>query len=92
MFFASGRNDLERANVSKILKEARKIGWLSNEEYQNLIEAKKIRNPITHFRKPLDKDTIDLKAVLENKHQYDIIEEDAKYVLKVMLKLIGLKK
>ncbi len=89
MFFASGRNDLERANVSKILKEARKIGWLSIEEYQNLIEAKKIRNPITHFRKPLDKDTIDFKAVLENKHQYDIIEEDAKYVMKVMLKLIN---
>jgi len=88
MFFAFGRNDLERANVSKILKEARKTGWLSNGEYQNLIEVKKIRNPIIHFRKPLHKDTIEFKAVLENKHQYDIIEEDAKYVMKVMLKLI----
>ena len=41
MFFASGRHDLERANVSKILKEACKLGWLSNEEYQNLIKAKR---------------------------------------------------
>jgi len=89
ILFASGRNDLEKVNISKILKEAHIIGLLSDEEYQNLMEAKKIRNPITHFRKPLDKDTIDFKAVLENTHQYNIIEEDAKYVLKVMLKLIN---
>ena len=88
LFFASGRNDLERANVSKILSEANKIGWLSDEEYQNLLKAKKIRNSVIHFRKPLSKEAIDFKAVIENKHQYEIIEEDAKYVLQVMLKLL----
>lgn len=88
LFFASGRNDLERANISKILSEANKIGWLSDKEYQQLLKAKKIRNPVTHFRKPLDRKTIDFRAVIENKHQYEIIEEDAKYVLMVMLKLL----
>ncbi|MGK9370152.1 hypothetical protein ACSSWA_14740 [Melioribacter sp. Ez-97] len=86
--FASGRNDLERANISKILDEAKILGWLSNIEYQNLMKAKKIRNSVIHFRKPLDEETVDFKAVIENKHQYEIIEEDAKYVLQVMLKLI----
>lgn len=89
MLFASGRNDLEKANVSKILKEALKIGLLYDEEYQNLIKAKEIRNPIIHFRKPSDKEDIDFKAILENKQKYDIIKEDAEYVMKVMLKLIN---
>lgn len=88
MFFATGRDDLERENFSKILKEAQKIGWLSNEEYQNLLKAKKIRNPITHFRKPLHEDTIDFKAISKDKHQYYIIEEDAKYVLTAAFRLI----
>ena len=88
LFFASGINDLERANISKILSEANKIRWLSDEEYRHLLKAKEIRNPVTHFRKPLDKETIDFRAVIENKHQYEIIEEDAKYVLQVMLKLL----
>ena len=88
LFFASGRNDLERANISKILSEARKIRWLSDGEYRQLLNAKKIRNPITHFRKPMDKECIDFKAVIENKHQYEIIEEEAKYVLQVVLKLL----
>lgn len=88
MFFASGRNDLERANISKLLEEALQSGLLSNEEYRNLITTKKIRNPITHFRKPLHKEDLDLKAIFENKHHYEIIEENAKYVLKAALKLI----
>lgn len=88
LFYASGRDDLERANISKILSEANKMGWLSDEEYQQLLKAKKIRNPVTHFRKPLNQETKDFRSILENKHQYKIIEEDAKYVLMVMLKLL----
>jgi len=88
LLFASGRDDLEKANISKILNEARMVGWLSEVEYQNLLKAKIIRNPITHFRAPLHKESIDNKSVMENKHQYEIIEEDAKYVLKVVLKLV----
>jgi len=41
-----------------------------------------------HFRKPLDEDTIDFRAVQEGKHQYEIIQEDAKPVMKLALKLI----
>ena len=36
-FYASGRDDLERANISVLLREARDKGWLSIEEYEALI-------------------------------------------------------
>lgn len=87
LFFATGRDDLERANISTTLSEAKNIGWLSDKEYKHLLKAKKKRNLVSHFRKPLHKETIDFRAIVKNEHQYKIIEEDAKYVLQVMLKL-----
>ena len=87
LFFASGKKELEISNIANILSKANEIGWLSDEEYQNLMKAKKIRNSVIHFRKPFDKEDIDFKAVTENRHQYEIIVEDAKYVLQVVLKL-----
>jgi hypothetical protein len=88
LFCASGKKELEISNITNILFKANEIGWLSDEEYQNLMKAKKIRNSVIHFRKPFGKEDIDFKAVIENKHQYEIIEEDAKYVLQVVLKLL----
>ena len=88
LFFASGKNKLARSSVANILSKANEIGLFSDEEYKHLLKAKNIRNSVIHFRIPLDKETIDFKAIFENKHQYEIIKEDAKYVLQVVLKLL----
>ncbi len=89
LFYASGRNDLERASISALLKEAMKCGWVNQTEYENLERARKARNPITHFRKPLHGDTIEYRAVIENELPYMIIEEDAQHVIEIVLHLLG---
>jgi hypothetical protein len=89
LFYVSGRNDLERASISTLLKEALNNGWINQTEFNNLQHARKIRNPVTHFRKPLYDDTIEYRAVMENELPYTIIEEDAQHVMETVLHLLG---
>lgn len=85
LFYASGRNDLERANISTLLREALNCGWMCQIEFDNLQRAREIRNPVTHFRRPGYDDTIEYHAVIENELPYTIIEEDVRHVMEAAL-------
>lgn len=88
-FYASGKDDLERANISKLLQEARNNNWISESELVNLDRARKIRNSITHFRQPGYQDTIEWRSVEDNNHPYQIIEEDAYHVMETIFHLMN---
>ena len=89
LFYASGRNDLERANISTLLQEALNYEWIDQAEFDNLQHVRRIRNPVTHFRKPLDRDRIEYRFVTENVPSYAIIEEDARHVMESIFRLLG---
>jgi len=89
LFYASGRNDLERASISTLLKEALNHGCVSQMELDNLQHARDVRNAITHFRRPGHVDTIESRAVIDNRLPYAIIEEDARHVMETVLHLLG---
>jgi len=89
LFYASGRNDLERASISRLLDEALKSAWISDEEFANLHYARKIRNPIVHFRSPDGEETLEYRSVLENEHPYSILENNALNVMKTVFHLLG---
>ncbi len=88
MFYAAGRNDLERASISKIFDEAVAIGWLSDKERDWLDRARKMRNPVTHFRPPLVKDSIEYRSVNQEEGPYDVLEEDARHVMATVMRLL----
>lgn len=88
IFYAAGRNDIERASISILLQEAVKYGLITQTEFDNLNHARNIRNPITHFRKPLDDDTLEYRALKENEFEYTIIEEDARHIMEVIFHLL----
>jgi len=89
LFYASGRNELERAGISILLKEALAYNWIDQAEFDNLQRARRIRNPITHFRRPLHSDTIEYRAVMQDGMPYTIIEEDARHVMETAVHLLG---
>lgn len=89
LFYAIGRDDLERANISTLLREALNCGWMNQIEFDNLQRARETRNPITHFRRPGHDETIEYRAVTENELPYIIIEEDARHVVETVLHLLG---
>jgi hypothetical protein len=89
LFYMLGRNDLERANMSKLLKEALGQDWITRREYARLEEIRKLRNPITHFRKPRHDDTIEYRATAQDELPYKVIENDAYKVMEIALHLLG---
>ena len=62
---------------------------MNQTEYANLERARKARNPITYFRRPLHGDTIEYRAVIENELPYTIIEDDAQNVMEIVLHLLN---
>jgi len=89
LFYASGRNELEKASISKLINEAQEVKWISKEEFANLNHAREIRNPIVHFRSPGGKETLEYRSVIENAHPYSLLENDASNVMKTVFHLLG---
>jgi hypothetical protein len=88
-FYASGRNDLERSGISELLREARDIAWLNTAEYEAFDRARKIRNPVTHFRRPGHSDGIEHRMVEENEYPYALIEQDARTIAAAVMHMLG---
>lgn len=88
-FFGAGRNDLKRAGAFDLLNEAKKEGIITNYEFNLLDKVRKLRNPITHFKEPMNEESIEIRGLKDNKHPYIIIEDDAKKTIYAMFKLMG---
>src|SRR5215210_7814743 len=88
MFYASGRNDLERSPGKKLFEEARKEGWISKSEFDLFEKARNLRNPLTHFRAPMHKDLPESRAFREGSEPSEVVEDDAKQILEVVFRLV----
>ncbi len=88
VFYGWGRNDLERANLSKLLNEAFNSNLIGKEELDELHEIRRLRNSYAHFRKPGHSEGVEYRALSEDQAFYDVVEQDAVTVLKASLRLV----
>ena len=93
-FYASGRNDLQRAPFSKLLKEALADGLISVDEYQEMNRVRNERNAYGHYRTPLHEERIECRTFNGEGFEgdelpYDIIERDATAVMRLLLRIVG---
>ena len=84
-FYASGRNDLERAGLAVLLREADEAGILTAIEVDQIDRIRRVRNPVTHFRRPLDDDSIEFRSVTEDDPPYELLESDARTVVQTAM-------
>lgn len=89
VFYASGRNDLQRASVNKLLEKAKEKGLISVSEFAVFDKVREIRNPITHFRKPMDKETVEYRAAENDRHPYELLKDEAKTALKAVFRIMA---
>ena len=83
-FYAAGRDDLQRASLSKLLKEAFNSNWLSKQEYDLIHKVRKLRNPVAHFRPIMDDEGVVRRMLDSNMSQEEIMESDAKVAIVAM--------
>ena len=87
-FYASGRDDLERASLQTLLHEARQSGWITEAEYRELDSARQLRNPLLHFRRPYHPTTVDQRALQENSEPRNVIEDSARRILSAAFRIL----
>ena len=88
-FYAAGRDDLERAAGNQLIEEALAHGLISSSEREALQSARRLRNPLVRFRRPLASDTLESRAVRESQHPNEVLEADAKCVLLAAFRVLG---
>jgi len=88
MFYGAGRNDLQHATSEVLFQEGHAEGWLTEKELEAFDKARRLRNPLVHFRKPLHKDSPDFRVVSDDRHPYEVVEDDAKHILGVMFRIV----
>lgn len=89
MFYGAGRNDLERATSERLFKEAVAVGWLNDHELQVFENARRLRNPLVHFRPPLHKELPETRSAHSDRHPNEVVEGDAKLILEVVFRLVA---
>ncbi|MES2681909.1 MAG: hypothetical protein V4650_00175 [Pseudomonadota bacterium] len=89
LFYASGRNDLQRATGVKLIEEAVLVSWLSEQEAAAFNVARCLRNPLVHFRHPMHEDLPDTRAFYSESDPHRIVEADAEQILEVMFRLVA---
>ena len=88
LFFQAGHNDLERASITDLFKEAHKHHLITDREYEHLNGIRKTRNAYAHFRKHGHKESVERRAIEDERAFYGIVEEDATIVMKAVLRMV----
>ena len=88
LFYGAGRNDLKRAGISRLLKEAQAYGLISNSEFQGLERIRKKRNAHAHFRRPGHGESGEARSILGDITDYEVIENDATAVVAAALHIV----
>lgn len=89
LLYGAGRDDVERARSEKLFQEARRTGWLTDDELAALEKARQLRNALTHFRRPLDRSLPEFRSLAEDRAPYEVLESDARYVLEAAFRLLA---
>lgn len=88
LFYQTGRNDLDRANISVLLRKAHTAALIDDREFQDLERIRENRNIYAHFRSPGHEESIEARTILENKVPYKTIEQDATTVITVAIHMV----
>ena len=89
LFYAAGRDDLERARLSVLLAEAHSDGVIGEGEFRDLERLRSYRNAYAHFRRPGHQESLETRSVLEGATPYQVIEQDATAAMAAALRLVA---
>lgn len=89
LFFAAGRDELERASLSTLLKEAQIEGLLNHTEFESLERIRENRNGYAHFRRPLHANSVEPRAIADNEVPESVVAEDATAVMLAVFRMVA---
>jgi hypothetical protein len=85
-----GEKALARNGRSEeLFKAAVQKDWITQDDFKSLETLRSLRNPIVHYRDPLDTSRPEVRAVLSAKTPMLMLEHDARVVLHAAIRLLA---
>jgi len=84
-----GRTDLEGAGFRKLAEEALSDGHISQKEFDDLNQLRRLRNPYSHSKPIMHRSCIMRRAAETGSHPLELFKEDAKTALAIVATLLS---
>ena len=89
MFSLFGRDDLEGVGFQKLTTEAVAVGFISQEEFEDLERLRRRRNPYTHSKPVMHPNGLIRRAVEANTHPVELFKLDAEAALRAVSRMLS---
>jgi hypothetical protein len=89
LFQVHGLDRSEQESLGQLLCKARRMEWISHQEWEALERARGIPNPEAHFRRLPYRDSIEYQSIVTEGVPYTVIEQDAEYMITVVMNLLA---
>jgi hypothetical protein len=91
-YFHIGLDDKKsKYTLSKLLKEFKETGYIDDYFIEKIDQIRLKRNPFIHHKEPLHKDTLMARSFEAKINPNDLLENDAKEALRMMLIMIKMR-
>lgn len=89
LFHSARRDDLEGSGFKRLIDEAVKERFITPEEYDAFDRIRERRNPLVHYRDPMNQENVMYRLIREDKTLEQVFEDDAKMALSVIFNLLS---
>lgn len=89
LFHSAGRDDLKGSGFKRLMKEAVKERIISAEEHDAFERIRQRRNPVVHYRDPMNQENIMYRAMREDTTIRQVLEDDARTALYTIFNLLN---
>lgn len=87
--FGAGEKLPKRATLRDALKRAFARGYISEDEVEDIERLIALRNPLSHFRRPLDPSSISGRAVTEDEEYHELLKRDGRFAIELATKMLS---
>lgn len=85
--YASGVNNVP--SLVELIELERDSGWISEEEFEALNQARRVRNLVVHHDPPGSPRSFEARSLREGRNVFSIVEDDAVLVIRLMFRCLS---
>ena len=84
-----GDKKIAAGTSEQLINAAHKKGWLTETECNHLNDLRKLRNPVVHFKEPLDLSRPEVASILRTKTTPQLLEGNAQQILEATIHVLN---
>lgn len=87
--YMGGEDLSKRVSFSHVLERGRVLGYVSDKDVSDIRQLIDLRNPLTHFRPPLDSTSYSVRALGQGESPTDLMQRDSISAIRLAVRMLG---